>query len=69
MSSRAIRSEQNGRDVYLFSAIGWGSEADQAEASSAGFDVHLTKPFQMEALLALFAKADAANRHKRPPAL
>lgn len=61
--ARAIRLEPNGRDVYLIAATGWGSESDQAEARSAGFDAHLTKPFQMEALLALFDKAEAAKPH------
>lgn len=37
----------------LVAATGWGTEADRSRALAAGFDRHLTKPIEMQALEAI----------------
>ena len=56
----AIRGEPGGADVYLIAATGWGAEADKGQAQRAGFDAHLTKPFEISRLLELIHKAELA---------
>ena len=55
--ARAIREEAEGSNVFLIAATGWGGDADKAEAKSAGFDAHLTKPFDLARLLELIQQA------------
>lgn len=51
--AQAIRNEAWGRHIVLVAATGWGSEEDQGRTKSAGFDMHLTKPFGMDKLAAI----------------
>lgn len=51
--ARRVRLEQWGAQVLLIAATGWGQEADRHLADEAGFDVHLTKPIDFEALQAV----------------
>ena len=44
--ARALRS--GGARTTLVAVTGWGTERDVAEAFSAGFDLHITKPAQPE---------------------
>jgi CheY-like chemotaxis protein len=39
-----------GDEVMLVAATGWGQEADRRRAAEAGFDHHLTKPVDPQAL-------------------
>ena len=55
--ARAIREEPEGSNVFLIAATGWGGDADKAEARNAGFDAHLTKPFDLARLLELIQQA------------
>src|SRR5690606_22356248 len=58
--ARALRSER-GRRCYLAATTGWGRPADRKRAAEAGFDRHLTKPFELSALRELLQlSADAA---------
>ena len=57
--ARAIRDEPGGAQVYLIAATGWGGDSDKDQAQRAGFDAHLTKPFEISRLLELIQKADA----------
>ena len=41
------------RQPLLVAATGWGTEADRSRALAAGFDRHLTKPIEMQALEAI----------------
>ena len=47
--ARAIRQRRNG-SVTLIALTGWGQEGDRRRAMDAGFDYHLTKPVDPEAL-------------------
>lgn len=48
--ARALRHERWGRDIYLIALTGWGQEGDRQQAADAGFDRHLTKPIDPDAL-------------------
>ena len=53
--ARAIRRQQ-GRDVTLVALTGWGQEADRKRAMESGFDYHLVKPVDPNALNELLAE-------------
>lgn len=48
-----VRLQSWGTSPLLVAATGWGREGDREKAGDAGFDVHLTKPFDPEQLLEL----------------
>ena len=48
--ARELRREPWGRQMRLIALTGWGQEADRQRAQEAGFDEHLTKPIDPEAL-------------------
>lgn len=50
--ARAIRATESGRAIRLFALTGWGQPEDLARAYAAGFDGHLLKPVDDEALRA-----------------
>jgi two-component system CheB/CheR fusion protein len=49
-----IRHEAWGKDITLIAITGWGQDADKRRAFAAGFDHHLTKPVDPDALGRLF---------------
>jgi CheY-like chemotaxis protein len=55
-AARRIRAAL-GRRVVLVALTGWGQEQDQRRAYSAGFDHHVTKPAEPDALESLIAAA------------
>jgi CheY-like chemotaxis protein len=55
--ARRIRGTGCGRDMVLVAATGWGQASDKQRALDAGFDHHLTKPIDFEALSAILATA------------
>ena len=54
--AQRIRVLPGGRDVLLIAVTGWGQDEDRRRAQAAGFDAHVTKPVEGEALSALLAK-------------
>jgi CheY-like chemotaxis protein len=56
--ARAIRKQQGGQ-VTLVALTGWGQEADRKRAMESGFDYHLVKPVDPNALNALLAELAA----------
>jgi two-component system CheB/CheR fusion protein len=48
--ARLIRQQPWGRDVILVALTGWGQDEDRRRSLEAGFDLHLTKPFDPSAL-------------------
>jgi signal transduction histidine kinase len=52
--ARAMR-ERLGHGVRLIAVTGYGAEADRRRAMEAGFDAHLTKPVDIDRLLALIS--------------
>jgi PAS domain S-box-containing protein len=53
--ARTIRRRQ-GRDVMLVALTGWGQETDRRQAMESGFDYHLVKPVDPNALNQLLAE-------------
>lgn len=51
--AQRIRAQPAGDRPLLIAATGWGQEDDRQRALVAGFDMHLTKPFDPRQLLAL----------------
>ncbi len=56
----ALRKESWGKAIQLIALTGWGQESDRLQSKAAGFDRHLTKPIDMDALCAVLTG--------RPPA-
>ena len=48
--ARRIRAEPWGAPILLIALTGWGQPQDKREAEAAGFDHHVTKPFDIDAL-------------------
>ena len=61
-AARRLRAEPWGQSVVLIALTGWGRTTDIEAARAAGFDGHLLKPVEAEALLRLIAEL----RAKRP---
>jgi CheY-like chemotaxis protein len=53
--ARAMRADPNLRSVRLVALTGYGQDEDRRRAGQAGFDSHLTKPADPNALLAIVA--------------
>ena len=53
-AGRRIR-EQQGKGVVLIALTGWGQEEDRRRSKEAGFDHHMTKPVEFDALQTLLA--------------
>jgi CheY-like chemotaxis protein len=47
--ARAMRAE-GWRHTRIVALTGWGQQADRARTRDAGFDHHLTKPVDLDAL-------------------
>ena len=52
-AARHIRQQPWGRGMVLVALTGWGQEDDRKESADAGFDHHLVKPVEMDALMKL----------------
>lgn len=57
-----LRAQAAGRALLLVAMTGWGQPSDQARTAAAGFDHHLVKPAELEAIERLLAGAPV-----RPP--
>ncbi|WP_172672157.1 hybrid sensor histidine kinase/response regulator [Variovorax paradoxus] len=60
--AEAVRKTNWGRHAFLVAATGWGQASDKARARQAGFDAHLTKPFDPEELLRLLERCPPLQR-------
>jgi CheY-like chemotaxis protein len=56
--ARQIRAEAWGKHMMLIALTGWGQEEDKKKAFEAGFDHHLIKPIDPDALEALMASGE-----------
>ncbi|HVK19446.1 MAG TPA: PAS domain S-box protein [Fimbriiglobus sp.] len=52
---RRIRGQEWGKDVMLIATTGWGQDEDRRRTGEAGFDAHLVKPVDPQALMRLLA--------------
>jgi CheY-like chemotaxis protein len=60
--ARRIRREPWGHQAILIAYSGWCRTEDRQRALAAGFDYHVTKPIDPDALLGLFASTSAAQK-------
>ncbi|WP_240766351.1 hybrid sensor histidine kinase/response regulator [Paraburkholderia flava] len=65
--ARALRANPATRNAMLIAITGYGQVDDVKRASDAGFDHHLVKPVELDALIGLFEMRPKANvvAHKR----
>ena len=54
--ARSLRSDGTLRGAWIVALTGWGAERDRARTAAAGFDDHLTKPVDPDALEAYLAR-------------
>jgi signal transduction histidine kinase len=54
-AARQIRQQAWGKDMVLIALTGWGQEQDRERTREAGFDAHLLKPVDHDALIKLLA--------------
>jgi len=52
---RRIRQEPWGKDLVLVALTGWGQEEDRRQSLDAGFNVHMVKPVDHDALMEFLA--------------
>jgi CheY-like chemotaxis protein len=55
--ARRLREQEGSGPVLLVALTGYGRKEDEARSRQAGFDVHLTKPVDLEDLRLLLEKA------------
>ncbi len=53
--ARAIRDDRRFDQPLLVALTGWGGDSDRERTSAAGFDLHLTKPVDLEAIVAMLS--------------
>ena len=63
--AQALRREPWGASITLIALTGWGQESDRQKALDAGFDRHLTKPIDPDALESLIS--EGARRAAKGP--
>jgi len=54
--AREVRASEWGKGIFIVALTGWGSAEDRVRTKAAGFDRHLVKPIQPDALLELLAE-------------
>ena len=52
----------------IVALTGWGQEEDRQRSLDAGFDTHLVKPVDHDALMRLLASLPSGGHGVRPPA-
>jgi signal transduction histidine kinase len=60
--ARRIRAEPWGKSAVLIALTGWGQDEDRRRSREVGFDSHLVKPLDPEALSTLLARLPARTR-------
>jgi len=52
---RRIREQPWGKELSMVAVTGWGQQEDRRRSQEAGFDTHIVKPVEPEALMDLLA--------------
>jgi PAS domain S-box-containing protein len=60
--ARRLRARRGGERVFLIALTGYGGARMKTRARAAGFDLHLTKPIDLEALPDVIARAERPGR-------
>jgi PAS domain S-box-containing protein len=64
--ARAIRGGHPGHPVVIVALTGWGQDEDRRRSAEAGFDHHLVKPAELDALQELLASLEKRGRARSP---
>lgn len=59
-AAERIREQPGLQSVMMVALTGWGQAADRQRSQEAGFDAHLVKPVDLDALMTLMSRP-AAN--------
>jgi len=65
-AARRMRAEPYGKQAILVALTGWGQLEHRQRSRLAGFDAHLTKPLEHEALSLLFASLRLPEPAEKP---
>lgn len=57
-ATRQIRSQPWGKEMLIIAVTGWGQDCDRTNSKNAGFDGHLVKPVNLEAVQEQLALLD-----------
>jgi signal transduction histidine kinase len=60
-AARIIREEPWGKNMILIAVTGWGQDEDKRKSEEAGFDRHMVKPVDPQALMKLLAALDVVK--------
>jgi len=52
-AARKLREQPGGEDLLLIALTGWGQEEDRKRSKDAGFDGHMVKPVDFDALMSM----------------
>ena len=66
---RRLNAEAGASAAYLVAMTGFGNEDDKKRTRDAGFEAHLTKPVELDALIALLNEARTRFGKDAPPGL
>lgn len=55
-AARRIRAQSRGKKLVLVALTGWGQDADRQKSREAGFDAHVVKPVDPDALTSLLSE-------------
>lgn len=58
---RRLRQDPKYRQVKIIALTGWGAESDRQKSKAAGFDVHLTKPVDLDAIEQILEESRAGD--------
>jgi CheY-like chemotaxis protein len=59
--ARALRGQPGGESMLLIAVTGWGQEHDKRRTTAAGFDRHMVKPVDVQALLKVLEAVSVAE--------
>jgi len=62
---RLIRKQPWGRKVIVIAVTGWGQEDDRQRSHDAGFDHHMVKPVDPQALMKMLAGLDVGHEYQQ----
>jgi len=65
-TARQLRASPRGEKLILIALTGWGQPEHVEKSKLAGFDEHLTKPVEVDALLQRLANLTARAQPQRP---
>ena len=63
-AARQIRGQQWGKNIVMVALTGWGQAEDRRKSKDAGFDAHMVKPVELDALMKLLASLSAKKERE-----